>query len=121
MLDQNRFLDSPLSFEEIERIDATGLPIIDRHYLRLLAHCLSCFKGMANGSNVGAFPEEQDRLKWLLAKPALIDEREFVFALLDQLASAGLQLEKIADQCNISPLELTLQELIDFSLRASQC
>ena len=121
MFDQNKFVDSPLSFEEIERIDATGLPNIDRHYLRLLAHCLSCFKGMANGSNLGFLPEEQDRLKWLLAKPALIDEREFVFALLDQLASAGLQLEKIADQCNISPLELTLQELIDFSLRASQC
>ena len=102
-----------LSFEDIERIDGTGLSVVDRHHLRLLAHCLSSFKAMANGAPVGALPKEDVRLKWLLAQPALSNEREFVFVLLDQLAGAALQLERLAKECDISPLELTLEELIN--------
>ena len=120
MLNQHNLLKSPLSFEDIATIDETGLSIVDRHHLRLLAHCLSCFKEMAKGSSVGALPSENVRLKWLLAQPALTNEREFAFVLLDQLAGVGLQLEKLAAACDISPLELTLEELINESLRSAQ-
>ena len=113
MVNQRSFGNSPLSFEDIQRIDATGLPMLDRHHLRLLAHCLSCFKLMANGSSEQTLPKEDVRLKWLLAQPALSNEREFVFVLLDQLAGAALQLERLAKECDISPLELTLEELIN--------
>ena len=104
--------DSPLSIEEINRIDSTGLSSIDRHHLRLIAHSLACFKAMSNGSNSGPLPKEKERLKWLLAQPALNNEKTFVYELLDQLARAARQLERMADQCNVSPLELTLEELI---------
>ncbi len=114
------FAPSPLSIDEIKRIDATGLPSIDRHHLRLLAHCLSCFKSISRGSTIGTLPKEQDRLKWIFSQPSLINDREFAFLFLDQLASAGLQLEKLADEYQISPLELTLDELIAASLRTNQ-
>ena len=119
-LNQNTVAQSPLSFEDIERIEATGLSIVDRHHLRLRAHCLSCFKEMAKGPSVGALPKEDVRLKWLLAQPALTNEREFAFVLLDQLAGVGSQLERLAAACDISPLELTLEELINESLRSAQ-
>ena len=118
MLNQHNLPNSPLSFEDIATIDETGLSIVDRHHLRLLAHCLSCFKQMAKGSSIGALPSEDVRLKWLLAQPALTNEREFVFLLLDQLTVAGLQLEKLATACDISPSELTLEELINDSLKS---
>ena len=110
--------DSPLTLDEIQKIDATGLPSIDRHYLRLLAHCLACFKEMASGSSTGEFPIEKDRLKWLLEQPALTNERAFVFVLLEQFAGAAYQLERLAEEYKKSPLELTLDELINWSLRS---
>tara|TARA_B100000029_G_scaffold508569_1_gene595805 strand:- start:1089 stop:1457 length:369 start_codon:yes stop_codon:yes gene_type:complete len=118
ILDQKMLADSPLTLDEIQKIDATGLPSIDRHYLRLLAHCLACFKEMASGSSTGEFPIEKDRLKWLLEQPALTNERAFVFVLLEQFAGAAHQLERLAEEYKKSPLELTLDELINWSLRS---
>ncbi len=36
--------------DTIARIDATLLPQLDRHHLRLLAHCLSSFRDMSSDS-----------------------------------------------------------------------
>jgi hypothetical protein len=36
--------------ETIARIDATLLPQLDRHHLRLLAHCLASFREMSPDS-----------------------------------------------------------------------
>ncbi len=73
--------DSPLSHDEIEKIDKTPLSNIDRHHLRLLAHCLACFKKMDNDSNL-LLPHEKKRLEWFLSQPSLVDERTFVSLLL---------------------------------------
>ena len=108
--------DSPLSLQEIQLIDATDLSSIERHHLRLLAHSLACFKLMANGVSYGPLPKEEDRFQWLLSKPAINDNKDFVIIFLQQLASAANQLEILADQCGISPLELTLAELIKTAL-----
>ena len=117
MFDQEDFNDSPLRLEEIQKIDATGLSSIERHHLRLLAHCLCCFKSIANGSSLGPLPQEEDRLKWLLAQPALANEEAFASLLLEQFVVAGCQLERLADECKITPLELTLEDLIQYGLK----
>ena len=107
----------PLSFEEINLIEETQLPLMDRHHLRLLAHCLACFKSMADGSSCGPLPKEEDRLKWLMSQPTLINEKDFITVFLKQLSGAAKQLEVLADESNISPLELTIERLIDSRLR----
>ena len=96
MTDQIHLPDSSISFTDIEKIDATQLPIIDRHYLRLMAHCLACFKSIANGASFGPFPEESYRLRWCLEQPNFGQDRAFISTLLVQLASAGHQLETLA-------------------------
>ena len=72
-------ITSPLSIEEIKLIDATGLPMVDRHHLRLLAHCLSFFKASSTSKSTssGDFPSKQERLKWLIDQPALSNEEAF--------------------------------------------
>lgn len=112
MFDTEALADSPLSVEDVARIDATGLSNIDRHYLRLLAHCLACFKIMANYASSGPLPQEEDRLGWLSSQSVLMNEKAFIFLLLQQFQSAGEKLEKLAEECNVSPLELTLEQLI---------
>ncbi|WP_320666601.1 hypothetical protein [Prochlorococcus sp. MIT 1307] len=120
MLNKKILADSPLSLEEIRKIDATDLPMRERHYLRLLAHCLACFKAMAHESSRGALPSEQERLHWLLAQPVLVDESAFANDLLEQFEVAARILEQLANEYRLSPLELTLDELINSSLRTRQ-
>ena len=115
---QNPVTESPLSLEELELIDSTALPNLERHHLRLLAHCLNCFKRMSNGALKGPFPTHQERLQRCLRQPSLQEEIPFIYTLLDQLASASSQLEELATQVDLTPLELTLDDLIQASLQA---
>ena len=84
--------------------------------MRLQAHCLSCFKTIANGSHQGPLPLEKERLQWCLHHPNFSEDRAFIEVFLEQLAFAGCQLEDLASELGISPLELTLEDLIDAKL-----
>ena len=112
MIDQNIQASSPLSASEIEMIEDTKLSVLERHHLRVLAHCLACFKDMANGLNEGSLPNKENRLKWCLAQPSLATDQSFIPVLLDQFTGAARQLETVANELGISPLELTLRDLI---------
>ncbi len=114
---QQSFPQSPLCMEDIERIEGTGLSILERHHLRLLAHCLECFKEMANESSLGSLPQEKDRLRWCLEQPSLENDQAFISLLLEQFAVAGRQLEKVAALIEIPPLELTLEDLIRITIQ----
>ena len=119
MFDKKTLEKSPLSLEEISRIEATNLSSLDRYHLRLLAHCLQCFKSMA-GRDSGPLPDDQVRLKWFIEQPALVNEKPFISVLLEQFAVAGSQLEKLASDCETSPLALTLDDLIKSSIRSQE-
>ncbi len=103
---------SPLSNEEIELIESTKLSTLDKHHLRLLAHCLETLRCMANGSLKGSFPSQQNRLNWLEDLNGLKDDQSFIPLLMEQLDVAAIELERIAEQNNISPLEMNLHSLI---------
>ena len=111
---------SPLSVEDLACIDATSLTSIERHHLRLLAHCLACFKSMANGVSIGPLPNELIRREWFLKQPSLFEEKEFISVLLKQFAIAAGNLERLATDCGVSPLELTLEHLISEGLEISK-
>jgi CRP-like cAMP-binding protein len=72
----------------IARIDATLLPQMDRHHLRLLAHCLDSFQAMGRGNE------------------------DFLRSLMQQLNAAAEQLQDLADSLGKPPLELQLDDLI---------
>ncbi len=105
--------NSPLSIEDIQKIDSTKLSKFERHHLRVIAHCLAVFKSMdGNPSEFGALPSPAVRLQWCLNQPDLAESNDFINVLLEQFELAAIQLNKIAEDCGISPLELTLNDLI---------
>ena len=105
--------ESPLSLEEIELIAACSLPTLEKHHLRLLAHCLASFKAMSGKVRKGHLPNEKMRIEWCLNHPILSSQKSFIPILLKQLANAGKQLETIAIERGVSCLELELQDLIE--------
>ena len=112
--------NSPLSRSDLELIEATLLSSQERHFLRVLAHCLACFKSMGSNTSLGPLPKENIRLQWCLNQPKLANEKSFIPILLDQFNSAGRQLEKLASVLGITPLELTTQDLINSSITVTK-
>ncbi|MAR52556.1 MAG: hypothetical protein CMK50_05310 [Propionibacteriaceae bacterium] len=120
MVERPLFGSGPLSRSDAEQIEATLLPNLDRHHLRLLAHCLRSFQVIAKPRTSGPLPNQSSLEQWLLQQPQLTDEPQFRDLLLGQFLSAALQLEGLARAKGLSPLELSIGELITASTTASK-
>ena len=96
----------------IERIDATLLPQLDRHHLRVLTHCLDSFQAMAGDETTGRIPDDDQRYRWCKQQPIVAGDPTFLDTLMLQLNAAADQLDHLAQQLDKPPLALTLEDLI---------
>ena len=104
---------SPLDRPQIERIDATLLPAVDRHLLRLQAHCLATFQQIAMPLKQGPLPTRDRWQDWCDDQPQLASDAEFREQLMMQFTVIASQLEELANQLELTPLELKLNDLIN--------
>ena len=65
-------------------IENTGFSSQDKHYIRIMAHCLGCFKAMRVESNIGNLPGPAIRSQWLLSQGKDLVDESFLNVLLDQ-------------------------------------
>ena len=110
-MDQERAA-GPLDREQIEQIDATLLPAVDRHLLRLQAHCLATFQEIAMPLQQGPLPTRDRWQDWCDRQPQLANDGEFREQLMMQFTLIASQLEELATQLELTPLELKLNNLI---------
>ena len=101
---------SPLSESELVELEATLLPALERHHLRLLAHTLRSLQ-MITGLREGDPPPLDAIETWVQQQPAIAEDPGFAAAFANQLHAAGEQLMGIADGCGCSALALELHDL----------
>lgn len=101
----------PLTSAELEQLEATLLPALERHHLRLLAHCLRTLQQIA-GRYAGPLPEMETLRTWVNSRAPLADDPSFQQAFLAQLQAAALQLETLANTLGLEPMALDLADLI---------
>ncbi len=112
-IEVNNFDNGPLSKEDIILIGSTNLSNTEKHHLRMLAHCLECFKSMRKGNEEGLIPSKEVWLEWCLTNPKMLKDDEFVQVLFEQFSGAAIQLDRLSNVFNVAPLNLTLRNLID--------
>ena len=105
--------NSPLSKEDINLIAMTNLSVSDKHHLRMLSHCLQCFKSMSKKHPGGLIPEKEEWLDWCLKNPIMFKDDDFVQVMFEQFSGAAIQLERLSNDLKVAPLDLTLRNLID--------
>ena len=105
--------NSPLSNEDINMIAMTNLSIREKHHLRMLAHCLQCFKSMRKKNPDSLIPLKEEWLEWCLKNPVMMKDDEFVQVMFEQFSGAAVQLEKLSQDLKVAPLDLTLKNLIE--------
>ena len=109
----DNFENSPLSKDDINLIGSTNLSVSEKHHLRMLLHCLECFKSMSKENEEGLIPSKEVWLEWCLKNPLMFKDDEFVQVLFEQFSGAAIQLEKLAITLKVAPLDLTLRDLIN--------
>lgn len=105
-----------LSAADLAELEATLLPALERHHLRLLAHALRTFQQVA-GSRRGPVPAAAALGVWAAEQPLLVADPAFQAELLNQLAKAAFQIEAIALACGREPLALELADLVSWGRR----
>ena len=63
MSNQTNSLSSPLSDEMAKNIEQLNLSIIQKHHIRLLAHCLEIFKEIAQ-DEISLFEDDELLREW---------------------------------------------------------
>lgn len=102
--------------DELNRLDATLLPTLERHHLRLLAHGLRTLQNIA-GRRHGAMPDQPSIQDWARRQPAIAADAGFATAFITQLHQLSGQLNAIAAAHRCEPLSLDLEQLIDWARR----
>lgn len=123
--------EGPLTLAELAELEATLLPALERHHLRLLAHGLRTLQAIARSTAVAAdsaaadaaahgpahLPDQAAISTWVQQQPSIADDAAFQRVLAEQLVATGWQLDHIAAELGRSPLAL---ELADLSVWASR-
>ncbi|MGB5136243.1 MAG: hypothetical protein WBN89_13820 [Prochlorococcaceae cyanobacterium] len=104
----------PLTAAEVEALDSTLLPALERHHLRLLAHALRSLQ-LAAGRQHGPLPDARSLSLWALQHPAVAAAPDFAHAFVAQLQKLGEEIDAIARDRGREPLVLTLTELADWA------
>lgn len=107
-----------LRADELQELEATLLPTLERHHLRLLAHGLRTLQTIA-GAQGGPLPPAGAIEAWALQQPVIQEDPGFAEAFLNQLDGVGQQLAAIAAAAGLEPLALALPDLIHWATQAA--
>lgn len=120
--------ESPLTLAELAELEATLLPALERHHLRLLAHGLRTLQAIARSTGGAAasggaalppppLPDQTGIGAWVRQQPPIADDAAFQAALVEQLVATGRQLAHIAEELDREPLALDLADLSAWATR----
>jgi len=103
-----------LSPDELQELEATLQPTLERHHLRLLAHGLRTLQDIG-GRRDGELPPEAAVAAWAAAQPLIAADAGFEQAFLTQMGHVATQLAAIATAAGREPLALDLADLIHWA------
>ena len=111
MSNQTNSFPSPLSDEIVKNIDQLNLPIIKKHHVRLLAHCLEIFKKIGKDEK-SLFEEDELLKKWGEKKSQRFNDKNFNQLFYEQMSSAAKKINFFSKTIDKNFKELDLEDLV---------
>ena len=108
---QTNSLSSPLSSDAIKNIDKLNLTIIQKHHIRLLAHCLEIFKEISK-EEISVFEEEELLREWCKKQSLRFNDKNFNQIFYEQMSSAAKKLNSFSQAIEKKITDLNLEDLI---------
>ena len=111
MSNQTNWLSSPLSDEVVKNIDQLNLSIIQKHHIRLLAHCLEIFKEISK-EDFSVFEEDELLREWCEKQSQQFNDKNFNQIFYEQMSSAAKKLNSFSLSLKKKFKDLDLADLI---------
>ena len=104
-------LSNPLNIEIIQEIDNLDLPIMQKHHLRILAHCLQILK-IINLDNSFEYQNKNPLRKWCDYQSKKFDDNKFSDLLYEQLESTSKKLNTFSKKIGKNIDDLEIEDLV---------
>ena len=98
---------NPLNMQTIKKIDNLDLPIMQKHHVRILAHCLQILK-IINIDNSFEYKNKNSLREWCDNQSKKFDDKKFSDLFYHQFESASKKLSTFSKKIgkNINDLEI---------------
>jgi len=100
-----------LNVETIQEIDNLDLPIMKKHHLRILAHCLQVLK-IINVDDISEYQNINPLRKWCDNQSKKFDDKKFSDLFYEQLESTSKKLSTFSKKIGKSIEDLEIDDLV---------
>ena len=100
-----------INIETIQEIDNLDLPIMQKHHLRILAHCLQILK-IINVDNNLEFHNKNSLREWCDNQSKKFDDKKFSDLFYEQLNSTAKKLNTFSQRIGKSIEDLEIDDLV---------
>ena len=104
-------LSNPLNIEIIQEIDNLDLPIMQKHHLRILAHCLQILK-IINVDNSFEYQNKNLLREWCDNQSKKFDDKKFSKLFYEQLESTSKKLNIFSKKIGKNIKDLDINDLV---------
>ena len=102
---------NPLKMQTIQEIDNLDLPIMQKHHLRILAHCLQIFKNI-KADNSFKYQNKNPLREWCDNQSKKFDDKKFSDLFYYQLESTSKKLSTFSKKIGKSINDLEIDDLV---------
>ena len=114
MSHQFKNFSSLVNPELLEEIESLNLPLIQKHHVRLLIHCLQVFREISE-QNENISLSNKDLKLWCELESSQFLDRGFSDLLFEQMCSAKKKLEDFSNEVNKDLLDLNVYDLAELT------
>ena len=104
-------LSNPLNIETIQEIDNLDLPMMQKHHIRILAHCLQILKNI-NIDNSFQYKNENPLREWCDKQSKKFDDKKFTDLFYEQLVSTSKKLSTFSKKIGKNIEDLDIDDLV---------
>ena len=104
-------LHNPLNIQTIKEIDNLDLPIMQKHHLRILAHCLQILK-IINLDNSFEYQNKNPLREWCDNQSKKFDDKQFSDLFYEQLESTAEKLSTFSKKIGKDIEDLEVDDLV---------
>ena len=104
-------LSNQLNIEIIKEIDNLNLPLMQKHHLRILTHCLQILKTI-NVDNSFEYQNKNSLREWCDNQSKKFDDKKFSDLFYEQLESTSKKLSTFSKEIGKSIEDLDINDLV---------
>ncbi len=102
---------NPLNMETIQEIDDLELPIMQKHHLRILAHCLQILK-IINSNDSLEHQNKNSLREWCDNQSKKFDDKKFSDLFYEQLETTSKKLSTFSNKIGKNIEDLEIDDLV---------